>query len=158
MAFSFPKKLYNFGCLAAAALLTDDRPAHAILNYYIYENAGNVIVETAGSLTLSSPINFRPCGSSGRIISPDFLCTGVDTAMILYSLSGTGGFGGTAYLIPASNVSGISTAFTATIADPFFAIAPSHSNGTPSSVVLLSLANLLLVWASTHRVSLDPGR
>ncbi|MFN7898395.1 MAG: hypothetical protein ACK5N0_01855 [Synechococcaceae cyanobacterium] len=132
MAFNLPKKLYSLGCLAAAALLTDGRPAHAILNYYIYEDAGNVIVETAGSLTLSSPVGSIQCGANGAIISPYLLCTGVDTTMERYSLSGPDGFGGTANLFPASNVSGITTGFDGGSGGPqFFAIASGYSNGTP---------------------------
>jgi hypothetical protein len=109
MAFNLPKRLYGLGCLVAAALLADGRPAHAILNYYIYENAGNVIIETAGSLTLSSPIDAKKCNVNGLFYSPYFLCTGVDTTMDIYSLSAPASFSGSVYLAPASNVSGIST-------------------------------------------------
>ena len=42
--------------LAAATIVLGERPAQAILNYYIYESGGNVIMETSGSLSLSSPI------------------------------------------------------------------------------------------------------
>jgi hypothetical protein len=130
MPFNLPKRLYGLGCLVAAALLADGRPAHAILNYYIYENAGNVIVETAGSLMLSSPVDALPCNVNGLFVSPYFLCTGVDTTMDVYSLSASAGFGGSVYLAPASNVSGISTGLNGG-PEKLFGIAPGYINGTP---------------------------
>ena len=130
MAFNLPKRLYGLGCLVAAALLADGRPAHAILNYYIYENAGNVIVETAGSLTLSSPIDAKKCNVNGLFYSPYFLCTGVDTTMDIYSLSAPASFSGSVYLAPASNVSGISTGLNGG-PEKLFGIAPGYINGTP---------------------------
>jgi hypothetical protein len=41
--------------LSAAIVLTGPQPAKAILNYYIYESGGNVVVKTTGSLNLRTP-------------------------------------------------------------------------------------------------------
>lgn len=124
------KKLNSLCFLAAATLLADGRPAKAILNYYIYENAGNVIVETSGNLTLPAPISDTDsCGANGAILSLNAaICTGVDTIMDFYSLSlPAAGFGGSAALTGASAVSGISTGFSGSTL--LFAIQPGYIDG-----------------------------
>lgn len=123
------KFLWALTPLAAATIVSGESPAHAILNYYIYESGGNVIVETAGSLNLPSPTTTSSCIFNGALSSPSALiCTGVDTSMNGYALQATAGFGGSAFLFPASAVSGISTELAGNA--PLFYIDPLYVNNT----------------------------
>jgi hypothetical protein len=118
--------------LAAVTILAGERPAHAILNYYIYESGSNVIVETAGSLNLPSPTDSSRCSFNGALLSSDaIICTGEDAQINGYALQASGGFGGTAILVPASAVSGISTGLIGNANPPRFYIDPLYVNNTP---------------------------
>jgi hypothetical protein len=61
--------LLAFAPLAAAAVWAGERPAHAILNYYIYESGGAVVVETQGSLSLPALVGDVKCNVSGVLNS-----------------------------------------------------------------------------------------
>ena len=96
------------------AFVADANPAKAVLDYNIYESQGNLIVETSGFLNLpGSPgpiVLALGCNIQG-VISPFLgkLCTGPDTVVTAYDLSGPLSFGGTANLFPATSVSGVTT-------------------------------------------------
>ena len=83
---------------ASAALLACSEPAQAALTYNIYENSGNVIIETQGSLNLtaaSTVFNFG-CGTSlgGVWGSQGILCTGPDATIPSYPITGPSSFTG----------------------------------------------------------------
>jgi len=99
---------------APAALLLLQGQAKAFLTYNIYESAGNVVVQTSGSLNLTGATqngsNF--CGADGAIISTAALiCTGTDPGGAIpgFAISGPQHFTGTASICPASSASGIFT-------------------------------------------------
>lgn len=61
---------------APAALLLNPGRADAILTYNIFEDGGNVVVQTSGSLVLPSPtINFASCGNSLAVAMGRFVPT-----------------------------------------------------------------------------------
>ena len=100
---------------APAALLLTQGEAKAILTYNIFENAGNVVVQTSGSLdltgaTLSSFSGL--CGTNGALYSSvAFICTGTDIGSIqpLISITGPTVLPGSAALSSASSVTGLYT-------------------------------------------------
>ena len=97
---------------APAALLLLQGQAKAFLTYNIYESAGNVVVQTSGSLdfTGATLTGYISCGSNGAIeASFAVICTGPDVASPYYNISGPTSFNGTD-IDPASSVSGIFTA------------------------------------------------
>jgi hypothetical protein len=103
--------------LNAAVLLPGAQPAKAILNYYIYESGGNVVMETSGDLSLSSPSFYvDKCTSApgGAIYNAMALyCTGEDVSgYYSYAVSGPGNTSGTSGNVnasPANSVSGTKT-------------------------------------------------
>jgi hypothetical protein len=83
---------------ASAALLVCSEPAQAALTYNIYENSGNVIIETQGSLNLPapSPGSSLTCGTSlgGVWGSQGAICTGPDASKPYYFITGPTSFTG----------------------------------------------------------------
>jgi hypothetical protein len=57
---------------APAALLLNQGQAKAVLTYNIFESAGNVVLQTSGSLNLTgiTPIGTTSCGADGIILAP----------------------------------------------------------------------------------------
>jgi len=104
---------------ATAALLLGQGQAKAVLTYNIFESAGAVIVQTSGSLDLTGAtlLPSNTCGLDGAIVS--FLagiCTGLNTGFNpVYAISGPTSFDGTAFLLGASTVSGITTSFSGSV-------------------------------------------
>jgi hypothetical protein len=97
---------------APAALLLLQGQAKAFLTYNIYESAGNVVVQTSGSLdfTGATLTGSTACGYNGGIAASEAgICTGPDVASPYYNISGPKSFNGTAIIYPASSVSGIFT-------------------------------------------------
>jgi hypothetical protein len=124
--------LATLASLAAVSLLAGERPAQAILNYYIYESGGNVTVETSGSLNVSSPISTtNECSFSGAIVSQaSALCTGLNAVLNGYALQSPASFGGTAFILGASAVAGISTGLEGLSSQAFY-IEPIYVNNDP---------------------------
>ena len=113
----FAQRYKRFAPLVAApaALLLSQGQAKAVLTYNIFESAGNVVVETNGSLDLTGAMlvenSSMSCigGSDGALISSaSLICTGLNSNASMYSISGPPSFNGTAQLF-ASSASGIST-------------------------------------------------
>jgi hypothetical protein len=100
--------------LALVSLIAAERPAEAVLTYYIYEPAGtgNVVVETLGSLTLPASGEPGECELApfGLIISSSAaICTGTPALLNVYALiSGPTSFIGPDVL--PDSASGIATA------------------------------------------------
>jgi MYXO-CTERM domain-containing protein len=98
---------------APAVLLLSQGQAQAILTYNIFESAGNVVVQTNGSLDLTglTPIGTSACGANGGLMS-DFaiVCTGPPNPGFLFGVTGPSSFNGSVNQFPASSVSGLHTA------------------------------------------------
>ncbi|MEB3354783.1 MAG: hypothetical protein VKM34_11220, partial [Cyanobacteriota bacterium] len=117
---------------APAALLLSQGQAKAVLVYNIFESAGNVVVQTSGSLNLagatsSSNVN---CDANGAIDPPfALICTGPDGILPGFNITGPTSFNGSLSIDPASNVSGLSTILFGTAS--LFSIDPSYVNSSP---------------------------
>ena len=97
---------------APAALLLNQGQAKAILTYNIFESAGNVVVQTSGSLDLSGAgiTGGAQCHLIGSIESSlAEICTGTSNPNPSYRIIGPASFNGTVSIPRASSVSGIST-------------------------------------------------
>jgi hypothetical protein len=114
--------------------------AEAILNYNIYESGDNLVVETTGNLNLPDPVD--PFDSSGcsvgalkiNIFTPpvSVICTGSAGSVLRYLISGPSTFAaGTAVLVPATTVSGLSTVMSVGGGESEFDISPTYTPGTP---------------------------
>ncbi len=82
---------------APAALLLSQGQAKAVLTYNIFESAGNVVIETSGSLNLPTPlVSTSSCNLHGVIISSiGIICTGPFTANLsTYPITGPTSFNG----------------------------------------------------------------
>jgi hypothetical protein len=147
---------------ATAALLLGQGQAKAVLIYNIFESAGDVIVQTSGSLDLTGAtlLPSNNCGLDGAIASPlAVICTGPDIGLIpAYAISGPTSFDGTAFLAGASTVSGITTGFagaeTVFVIDPAYNFAdPIVSSATFNGQTLASLgfttSGLIGTWSIT---------
>lgn len=109
------------------------QPAQALLTYNIFENEGDVVVETNGTLSLGEPLENRllGCGRDGGI-SSEFavVCTGLYSVNFpAYGLTGPGSFNGSVSQFPASSVSGIATILYAAVGQ--FTIDSSYVSGSP---------------------------
>lgn len=92
---------------APAVLLLSQGQAQAILTYNIFESAGNVVVQTNGSLNLTgvTPIGTAACGVNGGLISLfAFVCTGPANPGFVFGLMGPSSFNGSVSILPASSV------------------------------------------------------
>ena len=99
--------------LALVSLIAAERPAEAVLTYYIYEPAGtgSVVVETLGSLTLPASGAPGKCDllPFGLIISSAAaVCTGSSADLNIYPISGPFSFIGPD--VGPDSASGIATA------------------------------------------------
>jgi len=126
---------------APAALLLLQGQAKAFLTYNIYEYAGNVVVQTSGSLdfTGATLTGYISCGSNGAIeASFAVICTGPDVASPYYNISGPTSFNGTD-IDPASSVSGIFTALVGAYGliaiDPAYVGTPEKARSTVAQLV-----------------------
>jgi hypothetical protein len=116
---------------APAALLLIQGEARAILTYNIFESAGNVVVQTSGSLDLTGATlkALEPlCGADGALVSAfAVVCTGPDIPSLIFGITGPGSFNGSAF-IPASSVSGLTTVLWGDF--NAFGISPSYISDT----------------------------
>ena len=104
-------------------------PAKAVLNYNIFESMGDLVVETSGSLNLPLPnVTIQSCGSGALVSAGGIICTGPDIVGRLYFISGPTDFPGTAFLVPATSVSGIYTSISSGV---ILTMDPSYISGTP---------------------------
>jgi hypothetical protein len=132
-------------------LFVDAKAAKANLSFNIYEDLGNLIVETSGSLNLTTPTSGGYCGSNGAILpSYGFICTGPNQNHPLYEISGPSVFTGSGTLYPATSVSGILAGVAA--GSQRFVIDSAYVSGTPivsgATYVGKSLSDLGLNSAS----------
>lgn len=137
---------------APAALLLSQGQAKAVLTYNIFESAGNVVVQTSGSLnfTGATAIGTIPCGANGGIISRfAVVCTGLISTISNYAIDGPSNFDGTVSSFPANSVTGISTILDGS--RNFFAIGPAYISNTPivSSATFNSTTLLGLGFTTT---------
>ena len=129
---------------APAALLLSQGQAKAVLTYNIFESGNDVVVQTSGNLTLTSPETpGLHCGIDGAISSSlGMVCTGADPdqasgpgTFYTYSITGPLVFNGTVEAYPASSVSGIYTMFAGggeeQFTPSFFNIDGSYISGDP---------------------------
>ena len=124
------KRLTNL-LAAPAALLLLQGQAKAFLTYNIYESAGNVVVQTSGSLdfTGATLTGSAACDDNGGIAaSVAGICTGPSVTSPRFNISGPTSFNGTD-IYPASSVYGISTAITGI--GGFILIDPAYVLNTP---------------------------
>ena len=91
------------GTIGFQALLmaAEVAPANALLTYYVYEDSGDVVVETRGSVDLTNATpasgpprycyfgNGVPANSGYATSNSLLLCTGLDVSSPNYLLSGT---------------------------------------------------------------------
>ena len=116
---------------APAALLLSQGQAKAVLTYNIFESAGNVVVQTSGSLNLNgaTPSSDRRCGANGGLATGDaMLCTGPDSTNLAYLITGPTNLPGKANRT-GSSTSGITTFLNGQ--DEFFAISDAYVSNTP---------------------------
>ena len=108
--------------------------AKAVLTYDIFESAGNVVLQTSGSLNLtgSQTNSTTLCGANGAIISNSgILCTGTDpgSGRTALKISGPTLFNGSVFKLPATSVSGIYTLLFGSGSQ--FQIDPAYVSNTP---------------------------
>jgi hypothetical protein len=118
---------------APAALLLIQVQAKAFLTYNIFESGGNVVVQTSGSLDLTGATigsSLAECGVDGAMISAaGLVCTGTNTSVAGYAITGPSVFNGTVSALTASSVSGIYTQIYGS--GNSFYIDPAYTSATP---------------------------
>ena len=117
---------------APAALLLNQGQAKAVLTYNIFESAGNVVVQTSGSLNLTgaTPNGISGCSANGAIRSDlAVVCSGPSNILPQYGILGPASFNGTVVIVPASSVSGITASFFAAVNG--FVIDSTYVSNTP---------------------------
>jgi hypothetical protein len=131
------QRLQRFSPLLAApaALLLSQGQAKAVLTYNIFESAGNVVVQTNGSIDLTGAVPVMGtsggCNTNGAVFSIfALICTGNDTTMDYYDISGPQSFNGSAFSNTSSSVSGIST-FLQGFVPGFLGIDQAYASATP---------------------------
>jgi hypothetical protein len=147
---------------APAALLLSQGQAKAVLTYNIFESAGNVVVQTSGSINLTgaTPTGRRQnCGANGVIASTAALvCSGPDFSAPSYRVTGPATFNGSALAYPASSVSGINTSLQGgsdsfVIDEAYVSSTPIASSATFNSTTLAGLGftttGLIGTWTLT---------
>ena len=133
---------------APAVLLLSQGQAKAVLTYNIFESAGNVVVETNGSLNLTGAealgISFGRENEGLILSSSAAICTGFDISSVTaFKISGPTSFNGTVSAA-LSIFSGISTILWGSFAgiglDPaYLSNTPIVSSGTFNGATLASL-------------------
>ena len=119
---NFPKMLFQFfqfsrQCkrfspflAASASLLLCQGQAKAVLTYNIFESNGDVIIQATGNLNLPAAIGSDRCYADGGISSANaIICTGPDSILNIYGITGPTSFDGTAFDGGGTSASLIST-------------------------------------------------
>ena len=124
--------LYAFAGRTSALLLGQEQ-AKAVLTYNIFESAGNVVVQTSGSLNLTgATVGPQPetegCAPGGITSSVAAICTGLRNNIRQYVISGPPTFNGSVAR-DASSVSGINTIIVGIVNS--FAIDFTYVSTTP---------------------------
>jgi hypothetical protein len=133
-AFTSHLKLLAFASFATATVLSGERPAQAILTYYIYERGSDVVIEANGSLLVPASSGATSCSGGNGRLNPGvgLLCTGAGTGsdMLRYNfgLQPTTTFG-TGSAVNTADASGTRTLFNATIG--VVALHSSYVSGSP---------------------------
>ena len=138
---------------APAALLLIQGEAKAILTYNIFESAGNVVVQTSGSLDLTgaTSIGTTSCGGNGFIRSSSAtICTGPDLLSPYFTITGPSSFNGSAVIGPASSVTGLTTLLNGL--SNFFLLTLHIPPTLQSSAVPRSMAQPSLASVSPQQV------
>jgi len=115
---------------APAALLLSQGEAKAVLTFNIFESAGNVVVQTSGSLDLAGATQSgqNSCGYNGYIQSSSaVICSGLNFTLDAYSITGPASFNGSVSA-PADSRSGITATFNG--AQGIFTIGPAYVSNT----------------------------
>jgi hypothetical protein len=146
---------------APAALPLSQEQAKAVLTYNIFESAGNVAVQTSGSLDLTgaTPANHDPgCTPGGIDSSVAAFCAGLnDPYALVYRISGPSTFNGSVAQY-ASSVSGINTLLIGVvnvfqIDSTYVSTTPIVSSATFNSQTLASIGftttGLIGTWPLT---------
>ena len=139
--YQLPKLFTRLSPLLAAptALLLSQQQAKAALTYNIFESAGDVVVQTSGSLdltgaTLAANIPNSCIGNvNGALVSAGgIICNGPNSNSSLYFLSGPQSFNGSVE-VDASSVSGVSTLLlgVALYGAPVLGINPAYLSSSP---------------------------
>ena len=146
---------------APAALLLSQGEAKAVLTFNIFESAGNVVVQTSGSLDLTGATQLGQifCGDNGYIESSlAVICSGPDLTVDAYSIIGPAFFNG--YVsAPADSISGITASFTGDMG--IFIIGPAYVSNTSvvSSATFNGKTLASLGFTTTGLIgNLDPRR
>ena len=131
------------------------------------------MVETSGSLNLTPTSPALICSFNGALVSSAAgICTGTPVLSRPYTISGPSSFPGTAFLFPASSVSGIATLIEGDANT--FLIDPSYVFGTPiisnaifngktlADIGLTPASGLLGTWtltgtSETIKINVVPG-
>ena len=134
MLHTIAKRFKRFTPLLAApaALLLSQEQAKAVLTYNIFESAGNVVVQTSGSLDLTGATALpagEGCGPAAFDSGAAVLCTGVKNNYDGYVISGPSAFDGNGNLQFASSVSGINIIIIGVVNT--FAIDSTYVSSTP---------------------------
>ncbi|MFN9610685.1 MAG: hypothetical protein ACK546_00805, partial [bacterium] len=146
---------YRFATISAGLLPFGFIPAHAALNYKIFEDtAGNLTIQTEGSLIMPTSSIPGYCNTSGAIsfTSLPFVCTGPNPGgnITTYGISGPSSFlAGSGILSPATSVSGLTTAIFPSINQ--FVMEPSYVSGTPI------VSNAIFVGKTLADIGLTPS-
>ena len=115
---------------APASLLLLQGQAKAVLTYNIFESAGNVVVQTSGSLNLTGAtlLGQAQCGNAYIDSSEAIICSGPDLSVDLYNITGPALFNGSVSA-SADSVSDITASFTG--GEGLFIIGPGYVSNTP---------------------------
>jgi hypothetical protein len=129
----FAQFLSALTSIGISGILATELPAQAVLTYYVYEptGSGNVIIETAGSLNLPTPVatGSGGCPTNGGVFTAlAIICSGPGSLFDEFSISGPPSFGVLGPLI-ADSSSGILAGLNGDM--QLFGIPSSYSNGTP---------------------------
>jgi hypothetical protein len=115
---------------APAALLLSQGEAKAVLTFNIFESAGNVVVQTSGSLDLTgaTQLGQNSCGYNGYIQSSlAVICSGLNLTLDAYRITGPAFFNGFVS-DPADSRSGITATFNGN--EGIFTIGPAYVSNT----------------------------
>ena len=108
------------------------QPAQAVLTYNIFENGGDVVVQTSGSLNLPTSTGTRDCVNNGVLWSEyAVVCTGNAAESPSYSVTGEQSFTSAGDVVNqiASSAAGITTNLDGF--SSLFAIDSSYVSGSP---------------------------
>ncbi len=134
---------------APAIVLLSQGEAKAVLNYYIFESGGNVILRGIGSVSLPgsvSPVTSPGCPFYDAITSGTF-CIGPNLPINLYSTIGTSPLPGNANHLIASSSSGLTTGIS--VIESVFGLDQAHAGGFIFSEAIFNDKTLALDFGIT---------